>query len=91
MKQHIDIKGTDKFGCPFCRDEIDYAAVGSDARAIREDRGISQAEIAEALELSAAYLCDLEKGRRNWTPLMLERYLEICRKHKPQPKTRELF
>lgn len=33
-------------------------------RHVRESRGISQSAMAEALGISAQYLCDLEHGRR---------------------------
>lgn len=37
-------------------------------REIREAKGISQKELAQMAEVTAAYLCDLEKNRRGAKP-----------------------
>lgn len=34
-------------------------------RTIRESKGLSQTEVADAAEITPAYLCELEKGSKN--------------------------
>ncbi|MFM5917135.1 MAG: short-chain fatty acyl-CoA regulator family protein [Novosphingobium sp.] len=46
---------------------------GSQLRAIRAERGLRQAELAEALEISASYLSQLENDDRPLTPVLVER------------------
>ncbi len=38
---------------------------GSYLRQLREQRSLRQTDIAEILGVSAVYICDIEKGRRN--------------------------
>jgi predicted transcriptional regulator len=85
-KQGVNAKALangDKSGCAFCRHEIDHIALGHDMRAERESRGIAQAEVARALKLSKSFISDLESGRRNWTPKLIERYLKAVEWTKP--------
>lgn len=52
---------------------MNSAAIGQRLRELRLERGIGQAELARTLEISAAYLNLLEKGRRNMQfPLLLK-------------------
>lgn len=55
---------------------MDTAAIGRRLRQLRLQRKISQAELARRLEISAAYLNLLEKGRRNMQFPLLLRALE---------------
>lgn len=69
----------DSSGCPFCRGEADHKAIGHRMAQEREKMGMAQSELGLAMNLSATYICDLEKGRRNWTPQMIDRYLAAVR------------
>lgn len=48
----------------------------------RESMGISLRELAKILGLSAPYLCDVERGRRNCTKKLLTAYNSIGQKRK---------
>lgn len=44
-------------------------------RGFREKQGISLRFVAKRLQFSAAYVSDLELGRRNWSDKLREKYL----------------
>jgi len=46
---------------------IDHAATSKAARAIREKAGLSVREVARRMGFSAAYISDLELGKRHWS------------------------
>lgn len=69
--------------CAYCRHEVDHASLGHDLRAEREKVGLSQKEVAYAIGLSPAYLCDLELGRRSWTAGRVAKYLAAIRGKAP--------
>jgi transcriptional regulator with XRE-family HTH domain len=46
---------------------LDHIAIGAMARQQRERSGFSLREVARRLDLSAAYVSNLERGRNNWT------------------------
>lgn len=46
---------------------IDHAKTGEEMRRLRESSGKSLRAVAAKMGISAPYLSDLEKGRRNWT------------------------
>jgi predicted transcriptional regulator len=48
--------------------KIDSTRAGAMIRAARTKAEISLRRLAVAMGKSAPYLCDLELGRRNWTP-----------------------
>jgi len=54
--------------------EPDHREIGAQMRALREKRGRTLRSIARALDLSAAYVSDLELGRRMWRADLLSRY-----------------
>jgi len=87
MKKRIALNGQavirHVYGCEFCRREVDHAALGHDLRVEREEMGIAQAEVARAMKLSPSFVCDLEYGKRNWTPKMIDRYLAAVKGIKP--------
>jgi len=56
---------------------MDTTRIGQRLRELRLQRGISQAELARQLEISAAYLNLLEKGRRNLQFPLLVRALDM--------------
>lgn len=47
--------------------EPDPAAIGKSMRKLREISGKQQKEVAKAMGISAAYLSDMELGRRDWS------------------------
>lgn len=57
--------------------ELDHAAMGATMRAIRERKGISIRQLASKLRLSAPYLSDLERGRRNWRDELINAYHKL--------------
>ena len=42
-------------------------AYGAEMLALRLSKGVKQAALADKMGFSAAYISDLEKGKRNWT------------------------
>jgi predicted transcriptional regulator len=54
--------------------QMDHVKAGQHFRARRERLKISLREIAGYLGLSAPYVSDLERGRRNWTGERIEQY-----------------
>lgn len=65
--------------CPRCGGSgmiQDEAAVGREMRKRRESvPGLSAREVARRMGFSAAYVSDLERGRRHWTPEVTRKYL----------------
>jgi hypothetical protein len=55
-------------------DEVDNVGTGTRARRLRTDRRLSLREVARRLGWSAAYVSDLERGRRGWKPETAEKY-----------------
>ena len=47
---------------------------GKRARAEREQEGFSLRSLARAMKISAAYLSDLEKGKRNWSLKLVDAF-----------------
>ncbi len=47
--------------------QISHERAGKLIRRVRREHGISQWELAYAMNISAPYVSDLERGRRNWT------------------------
>lgn len=47
--------------------EPDPTATGNEMRKLREASGKSLRQVAEAMDISAPYLSDLELGRRGWS------------------------
>jgi predicted transcriptional regulator len=57
---------------------IDHAATGAAARKERIALGVSIREMAHRIGWSAAYLSDLEKGRRCWTDRKVDCFNGAC-------------
>lgn len=55
-------------------EQIDHAATGARARAIRLRSGRTLRWTATKLGFSAAFLSDLERGKRNWNAKLLKRF-----------------
>ena len=66
--------------CHCCRgtgQENDHVAIGKNLRKLRESKGIKQLYVAEKLNVSQAYLSDLEAGRRRWSEVMIKSYKQV--------------
>lgn len=53
---------------------IDHVGTGENMRAFRRTAKVSLREIARRMKVSAVFLSDLERGRRNWTQDKFEDY-----------------
>lgn len=58
---------------------IDHEKTGAGFRVKRERRRISLRALGKKLNLSAAYISDLERGRANWSASLSERFLKVLR------------
>lgn len=72
--------GGDHFiDCPKCKGRgklPDQVKLGYAMRNIRGKESLRS--LGKRIGFSAPYLCDLEKGRRNWTDALMKKYLEEC-------------
>lgn len=50
----------------------DNKRIGLEIRKLRRGAGLTLAQVSKACEVSLSYLCNLEMGRRNWTPARLD-------------------
>jgi predicted transcriptional regulator len=55
-------------------EEVDNIKTGASFRKERLKAGVSLREVARQMGISAAYLSDLERGNRNWTRALANRY-----------------
>ena len=53
---------------------VDHEITGTAARTARQQARLSLREVARRMGVSAAYVCDLEKGRRPWDMARACRY-----------------
>ena len=53
----------------------DHEATGERMRYLRSKRGLSLRSVAEKMKVSAAYLSDLELGKRNWSQERANQYV----------------
>lgn len=63
--------------CPHCEGtglKFDHAAIGAYQKALRIKAGKSLREVAKKMGVSAPYVSDLERGRRNWTDEKVGQY-----------------
>ena len=59
--------------------EPDDRAVGREMRDLRERRGLTLRQLAARLELSPAYISDLERGNRHWHKGMTDSFKSALR------------
>lgn len=67
--------------CPKCEGTgkiLDPRSFGLEMRNEREKRGISLRKAAGKMGISAAFLSDMERGFRNWTPERIKQFRLIC-------------
>lgn len=68
--------------CEWCNGtgERENAAYrGGQMRALRKSAGLSLREVARRLDFSAAYISDLELGRRDWSEKLIKIYEKALR------------
>lgn len=58
--------------------EFDHQSVGAEMRKLRLAAKLSQAKLGARMKVSAAYICDLEMGYRNWNEVLISRYRKAC-------------
>ena len=54
----------------------DPTATGDMLRTWRMDYKVKTSEVARRSKLTPSYLTHLEMGRREWTPVLIERYID---------------
>ena len=65
--------------CDGSGQELDAAAIGRKMRTLREKKAnLSLREVARRMDVSAAYVSDLEHGRRDWRPELIAKYKQAC-------------
>lgn len=57
--------------------EMDHVAMGHKMRSLRQAKGFSLRRLGNRLRLSAAYLSDLENGKRNWRDELINAYEKL--------------
>lgn len=63
--------------CRYCSGtgkEIDSVSVGNEMLALRKAKDVKQCNVAEFMGYSAAYISDLEKGKRGWSDRLIASY-----------------
>lgn len=55
--------------------EPDQSRIGNDMRKAREHAGLKQGVVSKRLDISQAYLSDLERGRRAWSSDLISRFI----------------
>ena len=58
---------------------LDPHGVARTLQEIRVRKGYNKTQIARKMGFTTAYICDLEKGIRDWRQELVERYLEACK------------
>jgi helix-turn-helix protein len=56
---------------------LDQLAIGQYARDQREKAKQSLRSVADQMAISAAYLSDLERGRRNWSQGLWDDFMDV--------------
>ena len=70
---------------------VDHEATGADWRRHREQAGVSLRDLAQTMGVSAPYLSDLERGRRNWSDEIENKVASALRVQKELPRMRDLL
>jgi transcriptional regulator with XRE-family HTH domain len=58
---------------------VDHVATGARMKEARKSAGIPQKDVAKTMVIKASYLSDLERGRRNWTPLLAMKFKDAIK------------
>lgn len=78
--------------CPHCRGTgkvPDAAKQGRQLKEQREAKTISQRRVARSMNISPAFLCDLEAGKRNWTRELISGFRLALRKISSEQKPKK--
>ena len=62
-----------------CQFRTEQARAGAALRYVREASEISLRQLAKELGLSAMYVSDLERGKRNWSVERFDAYIEALK------------
>jgi transcriptional regulator with XRE-family HTH domain len=54
--------------------ELDHKSIGPMMKQRRLKAGLTQGEVALRMGISGAYVCDLERGTRNWRDELIAKY-----------------
>ncbi len=60
---------------------IDHIATGAKARESREKLNLSLRSVARKMGYSAAFISDLERGRRNWDKPLTQNFSKALKTH----------
>lgn len=71
MAQQSPKDGNNSLGSPFA--DPDWIRVGETLRTLRETRGFRIGQLAQEMEISRAYLANIEAGRKRLTDVLLAR------------------
>lgn len=63
--------------CNGTGEEIDVHVFAASMREKRMKTRLSLKDVAGLMEISPAYLCDLELGNRHWSPFLIERFNKV--------------
>lgn len=69
-------KQTDCDSCFGTGKKVDHKALGRSMSGLRLRTGLSLYDVAPRMGVSVGFLCNLESGRRKWTPEWRNKYLE---------------
>jgi hypothetical protein len=67
--------------CPRCQGTgqiLDQRELGRELRALRVASQMTLRAMSERLGITATYLCDLELGRRVWSPGRVQEFRAVC-------------
>jgi transcriptional regulator with XRE-family HTH domain len=67
--------------------ELDLRAAGQQLRSDRTRAGLTALEVARLAKVSAAYVCDIEHGRRAVAGAKAQRIFEVVRRATGEPET----
>ena len=58
-------------------EEVDHVECGRIVRVARSEKAMTAKRLAELMNVSAAYVCELERGKRNWNIDLYSKALTI--------------
>ena len=68
--------------CPYCEGTglaLNHQGVGQHVRSLRKQADKSLRRVAREMQISAAYLSDLERGNRNWSQGLYEDVMDALK------------
>lgn len=58
--------------------EPDHKDIGARMKLLRQEAGLTMADMARRLRVDQSLICRMEAGERSWTPERIRRYEETC-------------